>query len=143
EQNVQEVIVILPDGTEYQQKGHINFSASTIDPFLGTQQLRATFENIDQKILPGQFVRVRVIAGETNQVYKVPQVAVMTSDLGRYVYVVNGNNVVEARPIIVGDWVGKDWVVLDGLNAGDKVIIDNIIKLSPGKVVEPQLADNG
>jgi membrane fusion protein, multidrug efflux system len=142
EQNVQEVIVILPDGSEYQQKGRINFADSRIDPLLGTQQLRATFENADQRILPGQFVRVRVMAGETSQVYVVPQVAVMTSDLGRYVYVINDHNEVEERSVIVGDWVGKDWVVLEGLNAGDSVITDNIIKLSPGKIVEPQLAQS-
>ena len=139
EQNVQEVVVILPDGTEYQQKGHINFADSRIDPLLGTQQLRAAFENSDHRILPGQFARVRVTAGETSQVYVLPQAAVLTSDLGRYVYVVNDRNEVEARTIIVGDWVGKDWVVLEGLNAGDQVVVDNIIKLSPGSIVEPQL----
>ncbi len=138
EQNVQQVMVILPDGSAYQEKGQINFAASQIDPLLGTQQLRATFKNDEHRILPGQFVRVRVMAGETSQVYIVPQVAVMTSDLGRYVYVVNDNNEAEVRSIVVGDWVGKDWVVLEGLKAGDRVITDNIIKLSPDKIVEPQ-----
>lgn len=142
EQNVQEVTVILPDGSEYQQKGHINFADSRIDPLLGTQQLRATFENVDEQILPGQFARVRVTAGESDHVYVLPQASVLTSDLGRYVYVVNDNNEVEVRAIIVGDWVGKDWVVLEGLSAGDKVVIDNIIKLKPGDIVEPQLAQS-
>ncbi len=140
EQNVQQVMAILPDGSAYQENGQINFAASQIDPLLGTQQLRATFKNDEHRILPGQFVRVRVLAGETSQVYIVPQVAVMTSDLGRYVYVVNDNNEAEERSIVAGDWVGKDWVVLQGLKAGDRVIIDNIIKLSPGKIVEPQPA---
>lgn len=139
EKNVHSVRMILPDGSEYQQEGKINFAASQIDPLLGTQQLRATFENIDQRILPGQFVRVRVTAGEPRSVYIVPQIAVMTSDLGRYVYVINASNEVMQRPVIVGDWIGKDWIILDGLNAGDKVIVDNIIKLMPGKVVEPKL----
>lgn len=138
EKNVHRVRMILPDGSEYQQDGRINFAASKIDPLLGTQQLRATFENTDQRILPGQFVRVRVFAGESRAVYVVPQVAVLTSDLGRYVYVINENNEVKQRPVVAGDWMGKDWVILEGLNAGDRVVVDNLIKLMPGKAVDPQ-----
>ena len=141
EKNVRSVRMILPDGSEYQQEGKLNFAASKIDPLLGTQQLRATFENSDQHILPGQFVRVRVTAGEFRDVYVVPQVAVLTSDLGRFVYVINEKNVVMQRPVIAGDWIGKDWIILDGLKAGDRVVIDNMIKLMPGKVVDPQLQD--
>lgn len=139
EKNVHRVTLILPDGSEYQQEGKINFAASRIDPLLGTQQLRATFENIDQRILPGQFVRIRVTAGKTRDVFVVPQVAVMSSDLGKYVYVVNEESKVMQRPVTVGDWIGKDWIIQSGLNAGDKVVIDHIIKLSPGKAVVPQL----
>jgi len=142
EKNVHSVRMILTDGSEYQQEGKINFAASKIDPLLGTQQLRATFENSEQRILPGQFVRVRVAAGESRDVYRVPQVAVLTSDLGRYVYVISENSAVMQRSVIVGDWIGKDWIILDGLNAGDKVVIDNMIKLMPGKVVDPQLQDS-
>lgn len=141
EKNVQEVTVLLPDGSEYEQKGSINFAASEIDPLLGTQQLRATFENADKHLLPGQFVRVRVTANESSRVFIVPQVAVLTSDLGKYVYVVNELNEATKRSIVVGNWIGKNWIVLEGLNAGDKVIIDNIIKLSSGKSVAPHFND--
>ncbi len=141
EKNIHSVTMILPDGSEYPQAGKINFAASKIDPLLGTQLLRAAFENNDHRILPGQFVRVQVTAGESRNVYVVPQVAVLTSDLGRYVYVINENNTVAQRPVSVGDWIGKDWIILDGLNAGDRVVIDNMIKLMPGKVVDPQLRD--
>jgi len=137
EANVKSVTLTLPDGTEYKQKGKLNFAASQIDPTLGTQQLRATFENADQKLLPGQFVRARVTTGERDGVFVVPQVAVMNSDLGRFVYVVNEKNEATVRPITAGGWVGKDWIVLSGLNAGDKVIVDNIIKLRPGAPVSP------
>ncbi len=141
EQNVKDVVVVLPDGSEYQPKGQINFAASEIDPMLGTQLLRATFENDDHRILPGQFVRIRVMARQTSEVFLVPQVSVLTSDLGRYVYVVNTNHEAEERSVTVGDWVGKDWVVLEGLNAGEHVIIDNIIKLSAGEMVAPLLVE--
>lgn len=139
--NVQKVIMILPDGSEYQQEGEINFAASKIDPLLGTQQLRATFENADQRILPGQFVRVRVIARESRTVFVVPQIAVLTSDFGRYVYVIDQKNTIVQRPVIAGDWIGKDWIIMDGLKTGDRVVVDNLIKLAPGKSVVPKLQE--
>lgn len=142
ENNVHSVKMILPDGSEYQREGRINFAASKIDPQLGTQQLRATFANNDQRILSGQFVRIRVIAGEPRTVFVVPQVAVLTSDMGRFVYVVNENNEVIQRPVVTDSWIGKDWIILDGLHAGDRVVVDNLIKLMPGKVVAPQLREN-
>ena len=80
-------------------------------------------------------------AGESRTVYLVPQIAIMTSDLSRYVYVINEHNAVMQRPVSVGDWIGKDWIILDGLNAGDRVVVDNLIKLTPGKPVAPKLRD--
>jgi membrane fusion protein (multidrug efflux system) len=137
---VKQVTLVLPDGSEYPQKGKLNFAASQIDPLLGTQQLRATFDNADQKLLPGQFVRARVTTGQRDGVFLLPQVAVSTSDQGRFVFVVNEKNEATVRPVVVGDWVGKDWIILEGLNAGDKVSIDNIIKLRPGAPVVPNIA---
>lgn len=138
--NVKEVALVLPNGQEYRAKGKMNFAASGIDPQLGTQQLRATFENVDKGLLPGQFVRVRVTTGKKDGVFVVPQVAVMTNDQGKFVYVANEKNEATIRPIVVGDWVGKDWVVLSGLNVGEKVIVDNVIKLRPGAQVAPHPA---
>jgi membrane fusion protein (multidrug efflux system) len=140
EQRVQQITLIFPDGREYEKKGELNFAASQIDPLLGTQQLRATFDNSDQRLLPGQFVRARVVTGEQDGVYLVPQVAVQVSDMGKTVYVVNEKNEATVRPVVTGRWVGKDWVILEGLNAGDKVIVDNLIKLRPGTPVAPHPA---
>jgi membrane fusion protein (multidrug efflux system) len=138
--NVKDVRLLLPSGEEYKSRGKINFAASSIDPQLGTQQLRATFANEDKKLLPGQFVRVRVITGEKSGVFVVPQVAVIANDQGKFVYVVNEKNEAVITPIVAGNWVGKDWVVLSGLKAGDKVAVDNIIKLRPGAAVMPHAA---
>lgn len=135
--NVKEVTLILPNGKEYLAKGQLNFAASGIDPQLGTQQLRATFENADKSLLPGQFVRIRVTTGKQDGVFLVPQVAVLTNDQGKFVYVANDKNEVVVKPIVVGNWVGNDWVVLSGLNVGDKVIVDNVIKLRPSANVAP------
>lgn len=138
--NVKEVRLILPNGEEYAKKGSINFAASSIDPQLGTQQLRATFANENKQLLPGQFVRVRVITGEKSGVFLVPQTAVVSNDQGKFVFVVNDKNEAVITPIVAGNWVGKNWVILSGLKAGDKVAVDNIIKLRPGMALMPKPA---
>jgi len=135
EKNIQEVSITLSDGNEYPKKGKINFAASEINPSLGTQELRATFENNERQILPGQFVRVRVTTGKKDGVFLLPQLAVLNSDQGKFVFVVNEKNQATPRPVIAGEWKDKDWVILSGLQAGDKVIIDNLIKVRPGMPV--------
>ena len=141
EKNVKEVSLVLPDGTEYKQKGVLNFSASQIDPKLGTQQLRATFENNDHQLLPGQFVRARITTGIRNGVFLIPQTSVLTGDQGKFVFVADkdkeGKIVAAIRPIKEGGWLGNDWVVLEGLKEGDQVIADNLIKVRPGAPVSP------
>ncbi len=141
EKNVKEVSLVLPDGAEYKQKGVLNFSASQIDPKLGTQQLRATFENNDHQLLPGQFVRARITTGIRNGVFLIPQTSVLTGDQGKFVFVADkdkeGNIVAAIRPIKEGGWLGNDWVVLEGLKEGDQVIADNLIKVRPGAPVSP------
>lgn len=140
QQNVKEVRLVLPGGEEYPKKGKLNFAASSIDPQLGTQQLRAEFQNDDKSLLPGQFVRIRVITGHQDGVFVVPQIAVIANDQGKFVYVVNEKNEATLRPVVTGNWVGKDWVILSGLSAGDRVIVDNLIKLRPGAIVAPHPA---
>ena len=131
------VEMVLPDGSVYPVAGKLNFLASTIDPTLGTQQLRAEFPNKEGALLPGQFVRIRLLAGEKSDVFLVPQSAVVQSEQGNLVMTADGENKVAPRPIKTGDWFGKDWVVLGGLKAGDKVIVDNLMKLRPGAPVAP------
>ena len=137
QKHVKDVSLILPDGSEFAQKGKLNFTANEINPNLGTQELRATFENKDKALLPGQFVRARVTTGSHEGVFLVPQTAVLTGDLGKFVFVTNEKNEATPRPVVVGDWQGKDWIVLEGLKTNDKVIVDNLIKLHPGASVAP------
>ena len=135
-----EISLILPDGSEYAQKGKLNFMSSQINPTLGTQELRATFENKDKKLMPGQFVRARVTTGSQEGVFLVPQAAVSTGEQGTFVFIANAKNQAERRPVTVGQWKGTDWIILSGLQAGDKVITDNLIKLNmmpPGASVAP------
>lgn len=145
-ESVQGIDLILPDGTKYPESGKLNFSASSIDPALGTQQLRAEFKNADKKLIPGQFVRVRVTTGSNEGVFLVPQAAVLSSEQGKFVFVAEkdqeGKTVAAVRPIKAGGWSGQDWVVLGGLKQGDQVIIDNLIKIRPGAPVLPKPAGN-
>ncbi len=134
------VELILPDGSVYERPGKINFLASTIDPALGTQQLRAEFDNRGGRLLPGQFVRIRLALGERKGVFLVPQAAIMQTEQARLVMLVGEGNKVEARPVETAEWRGKDWVVLKGLQAGDKVIVDNLMKIRPGASVAPHPA---
>jgi membrane fusion protein (multidrug efflux system) len=127
--------LLLPDGSPYPLKGRLNFAATAIDTRLGTQQLRAEFDNPRQQLLPGQFVTVRITAGERDKVFLVPQTAVVQTEKGNLVFVVDADGKVQTRPVTTGDWIGKDWTILAGLNAGDKVVVDNLLKVQPGAPV--------
>jgi len=141
-ETVKGIDLILPDGRTYPEKGTLNFSANRIDPTLGTQQLRAEFANKDKQLIPGQFVRIRVTTGSNDGVFLVPQAAVLSSEQGRFVFVAEqgaeGKAIAAVRPVQAGAWNGQDWVILGGLKPGDKVIVDNLIKVRPGAPVVPQ-----
>lgn len=131
------VQLVMVNGTIYSKPGKLNFLASNIDTTLGTQALRAEFTNPDSQLLPGQFVRIRLLTGERDGVFLVPQSAVVQTEQGALVMLAGEGDKVTPRPIQAGEWLGKDWVVLGGLKAGDKVIIDNLMKLRPGAPVAP------
>ena len=133
-----EVKLETADGRAYPQSAHVNFSGSTVDAATGTVQMRAEVPNRELALLPGQFVRVRVIAG-SQQAIVVPQTAVMQNEGGRFVWLAAEGKAVQ-RSIRAGNWLGKDWIVLEGLKAGDPVIVDNLVRLRPGAPVAPKKA---
>ena len=127
--------VVLPDGSLYPGKGRLNFAATAIDTRLGTQQLRAEFDNPHQQLLPGQFVTVRITAGQRDNVYVVPQAAVIQTEKNYLVFVIDPEGKAQAKAVKTGDWVGSDWTITAGLSPGDRVIVDNLLKLRPGLAV--------
>lgn len=129
------VQLVMDDGTLYPEIGKINFQSTFIDPKLGTQQLRATFANPDEKLLPGQFLRARISTGKLENIYLIPQAAVIQSEKGFMVWVMGEDGKVIPTPIKPGAWSGKDWIILGGLQPGMKVVVDNIIKIRPGATV--------
>jgi membrane fusion protein (multidrug efflux system) len=130
-----QVKILLDGDKEYPVKGRLNFAGSTVDSKLGTVQLRAEFPNPELALLPGQFVKTQVVAG-VQEAITVPQLAVFQNDQGRYVWVVGPEGKAAQRKVDAGNWIGHDWIIKSGLNAGDLVIIDNHIKLRPGTPVQ-------
>jgi membrane fusion protein (multidrug efflux system) len=132
-----EVHVVLPNGALLPRTGRLTFVAPSLDSATGTQEFRATFENRDRILLPGQFVNVRLSGFTRANALAVPQRAIQTG-LGRqFVYVVSAGDTVVARDVKTGPWSGTLWIVDDGLKPGDRVIVDGIQKAAPGRVVKP------
>ena len=129
----------LADGKGYPHEGSLNFSGSTVDASTGTVQMRAELPNPGRELLAGQYVRVRVIAG-TEQAIVVPQSAVLQNETGRFVWIAGSDGKAATRNIRAGAWLGGDWVVLEGLKAGDVVILDNLARLRPGAPVQVKKA---
>jgi membrane fusion protein (multidrug efflux system) len=132
------VKLLAADGKALGASGKLNFEGSTVDPQLGTVQLRAEFANPDLVVLPGQFVRAQVNAGE-EQAYIVPQAAIINGERGKAVWTIKDGKALPA-PVEVGAWVGDGWAVRKGLSEGDSVIVDNLLKLRPGAPVAPHAA---
>ena len=137
------VELLLPNGRVYAESGKINFQSTFIDPKLGTQQMRAEFPNPNSEILPGQFLRIRITTGMQENVFLVPQAAVIQSERGFAVWTVSPENKVVPTPIKVGKWLGKNWIVLSGLKTGDRVVTDQLIKIRPQSVVKPTVVPLG
>lgn len=130
------VDLLLDNGSEYAQKGSLQFSEVNVDPSTGMVTLRAVFPNNNGELLPGMFVRARLQHGSDDNALLVPQAAVSRTPKGQAsVMLVNSNNEVEARLINLGRTVAQSWQVLSGLQAGDKVIVAGLQKIQPGAKV--------
>lgn len=130
-----EVKLILEDGTPYGVSGRMNFADMNVDQSTGTVSLRAQFSNPQRLLLPGQFVRARIGAGIDPAGITVPQRAVTVSEKGASVMIVGDKNIATPRPIKVGQLIGGNWVVTQGLRPGDKVIVNGLQKVRPGQPV--------
>jgi RND family efflux transporter MFP subunit len=132
-----EVEVGLQTDQGYPHKGKLNYIAPTVNQGTGTLAARAELPNSLRLMLPGFFVRVRVPLQETEALL-VPSVALGSDQGGRYVMVVNGENVVEQRKVEVGPSVGEMAVIESGLKGDDRVITAGLLRAVPGQKVDPQ-----
>jgi RND family efflux transporter MFP subunit len=122
----------------YPHKGTLDYLAPTVDPSTGTLAIRAVLKNSDRALLPGYFVRVR-IAGSPEPSLLVSDVAIGSDQGGRYVLVVNKDNVIEQRKVEPGKLVGELRVIEKGLSKDDRVVVGGIMRAIPGQKVEPEL----
>lgn len=129
------VVLLGADGQPTTSVGNLDFAGSVVDPRLGVVPMRAELPNADGTWLPGQTVRLRVTTGQ-QRAWRVPQAAVMSGDQGRFVWVIGPQNQATPKPVKTGEWLGKDWIIREGLADGDRVIIDNLMKIRPGAPVQ-------
>ncbi|MEO6326307.1 MAG: efflux RND transporter periplasmic adaptor subunit [Thermoanaerobaculia bacterium] len=135
-----QVELTLSDGTAYPVRGRIDFESLRFSPTTGTMMVRAAVPNPKETLLPGQFVRVRMTGARRVGALVVPQRAVQEGIGGRFVYVLGPGDVAQARTVTTGPWIGQDWLIEDGLKAGDRVVVDGIQHVIPEKPVSPQPA---
>jgi membrane fusion protein (multidrug efflux system) len=130
------VSVKLAEGSVYANSGKLNFSDVRISGTTGTSEARAELPNPNGLLRPGQFVRVILNGAQRPGAILVPQRAVLEGPKGKFVYVVDKDSKAEARLVEVGDWQNDEWIIAAGLNPGDKVIVDGVMKIRPGVPVQ-------
>ncbi len=133
------VEVVARGGDNRAYRGHIESFDNRIDSGSGTIRARARFDNADGSLIPGMFVSVRMGNGEINDALLVPESAIGNDQSKRFVFVVGSGNKAEYRSVELGPQIDGNRVVLAGLKAGDRVILDHLQRLSPGAPVVPQV----
>ncbi len=135
--NAARVTLILEDGSIYRETGKLQFADVTVDQSTGSVALRALFPNADRVLLPGMFVRARIEQGVNNHAFLVPQIGVQYDRKGQStVLAIDKDDKVELRAIQTLGANGQDWVVQDGLNPGDRIIVQGVDKVRPGTPVK-------
>jgi len=129
------VEITLADDTVYNKKGKILFIDNTVDLTSGSVTVRASFDNKDNLLVPGDYVAVKITLGTPKDVILVPQEAVLESADGKYVYVIDKDKVASRRSIEVGEAHGGDWIVTSGLEIGDVVATTGLQHIIEGQKV--------
>lgn len=129
----------LPNDTLYDQKGELDFADTKIEQGMGTVELRASFANTDGIILPGLFVTLITESQQKEAMSMVPQAAVQANQQGKFVLVIDESQTVKQRHVILGRRINAMWMVKEGLEAGEQVIIEGLQKVRVGVTVSPVL----
>jgi len=135
------VKIVLADGTTVPAPGHVTFGDASYSKETGTFLVRAELPNKDGALRPGQFVRVLLEGATWIGALEVPQRAVMQGPQGNFVWVVDAESKAQFRPVTVGQLINDRWIIADGLQSGERVVVDGGIKLAPGVTVKPVEAD--
>ena len=131
-----QIEIVLPDGTVFPHKGKINFADPSFSQDTGTFIVRAVLPNPQRDLHPGMFVTAHLHGAVRPGAIVVPQLAVQLGSNGHLVYVVKQDGTAEVRPVIVGDYFGEKDIVVSGLHAGDRVVVDGVLRVVPGQPVK-------
>ena len=132
------VRLVFDDGTVYPYPGQLVFSDASVDKTTNQVTLRGEFPNPRSELLPGMYVRIRIEQGIDGDSLAVPQQAVRRNDAGgNDVYILRGDNRAVVQPVRLGHLVEEQWLVLDGLKPGDRVVVEGFQKFAAGDVVDP------
>jgi membrane fusion protein (multidrug efflux system) len=131
------VQVVMEDGKPLPTTSQVAFVDPVVDSQTGTQQFRASFHTTDRLLVPGQFVRVRLLGLVRPDAIVIPQRAVLQQMGRQSVFVVDKSNKVASRDVKATSWTGSSWLIEEGLTAGERVVVDGVQKIGPGAVVKP------
>ncbi|MCL1985522.1 MAG: efflux RND transporter periplasmic adaptor subunit, partial [Betaproteobacteria bacterium] len=123
------------NGIMYEHEGRVTFIDKQVDPATGAVRMRAEFPNPGGLVLPGQFVRVFLDGAMLKNAVLVPQKAVLHTQKGDLVMVVNKENLIEAHAVQVADSIGKNFLIEKGLAAGERIVLEGVLKSRPGQPV--------
>jgi membrane fusion protein (multidrug efflux system) len=138
-----QVKISFGDGKSYDRDGYVDFTDSNLDLQTGTVRARAVIPNPQSKLRPGQFVRVSVEGITRHQTVVIPQAAVMQGPQGQFVYAVDRESKASIRPVTIGREVTDGWIVEKGLQAGDRIVTESVIKVKPGAPVTIAASGDG
>ena len=131
-----EVELRFSDGSVYPHKGKLDFADVRVSTQTSTREARAEVPNPNGLVRPGQFVRVVLKGAVRPKAVTVPQRAVLEGPQGKFVYVIDEKGTAQPRPVQVGPWSGDQWLVTEGLQGGERVIVDGVMKIGPGAPVK-------
>jgi membrane fusion protein (multidrug efflux system) len=136
------VKLILEDGSEYPQPAQLTFVDNAVEVTSGTVRARAVLPNKDVQLIPGQFIRAKVEGVQLSNVVSIPRKALMAGPQGAFVWLVGADSKAQMRPVQVGRSFGNNVIVTDGLQAGDRYIVEGVLKvMQPGTLVSAVTAE--
>jgi multidrug efflux system membrane fusion protein len=131
------VVNAMPDGSKTgPEKGMLTFVDNSVDSKTGTIRLKGTFDNQERRLWPGQFVNIALTLGRLQNVVTVPSQAVQTGENGLFVFVITADNTVQLKPVKTGKSYGGETIIESGIMAGEQVVTDGHLRLTPGATVE-------
>lgn len=137
EEVLMNVSLRLPNNSDYPEIGRLDFADTEISQGMGTVELRAVFPNPNGIVIPGLFVTLITESKDKESMALIPQAAVQEGQQGKFVLVVDANNTVQQRYVVLGRRINAMWVVEKGLSAGEQVIVEGLQKVRPGAEVKP------